>query len=167
MNLSVRNPLLAGAMTIGYLDIEGEVDGMLQLISSTITLNHNQFRAHQCLKNVIFIEESRKQRKARLKFLQELSDTLKDCPIRGLSEIVVDNTNGVNVPWAYPNALRAIIPQCDDQETIPKLFNYAQAVLCKRWSETIGFMNLIIETMGLHSGLKHVKFIKFIDSTVY
>ena len=178
-NLKLKNPIVAGAITLGYLDIEDEIDDMLQGISLDIT-RIKETKPQGFMRKE---ETSKRQRKYRVKVLENMSNMLKDCPIREMRPIVVGR-RFVNVPWACPQALRVFVPLHDDPEILPKLFHYAQVILCKRfsipiwsvsvfestmdeaatWSETIGYMNLTIETMAKFLGYsKEILLFKFID----
>ena len=177
-NMRIFDPLVVGAIILGYLDIEDQIDGFLRFYKNTLISRELKASSETEIKNNARLE--------RIEYLQEWSDILKDCPIKTSSGILVGN-DFVDVPWPCPEAIRAINSSYKDSDTVPKLFNCAQVILCKRfsvpfwsvsvfessideaanWSETVGFMNLAIETMGSHLGYKNVNFFKFIDSTEY
>lgn len=174
-NLKIRNYLIAGAMTIGYLDIENQIEQILKFIEFSSC-------PFELGKQTGDSEKESKLKKLRIRSLLDLVVILKSCPIKTMRPIVVGKSF-VKVPWKSPTAAQRHI----EEEFMPTLFYYAQAILCKKfsipffsvshfestmnegatWSETIGFINLTIETMGMHLGYTNVKFFEFFDSTEY
>lgn len=125
----------------------------------------------------------------RFNAIKDVYEMISSCPIIHKVDIFVDSWFE-SVPWPYPTE---IIEHDNDHnsersDSIPKLFYYAQAVLVKRfnipvygisvfestmnepatWSETIGYMNLMIETKAkLVYGAEDAQLFKFVDTTVY
>lgn len=161
-NSQIPNPFLAATMTVGYLLIETDwMDEILLFVKES-------FKNHPSVQVIV-----------RFKFLENLFFILKDCPIKESSGIVVGK-EFARVPWPCPK-----IDFSSHPETHPILFNYAQLILCKRfsipfwsvslfdctmdeaatWSEAIGYINFVIEMMGSYLGYNNVNFFKFVDTT--
>lgn len=177
-NVQSKKYIIPIVITMGYFDYE-DFDQILHELDPTKKSLPPLMSKGAIVKNQI----------ERFNVIKDVYVMISTCPILHKVDIFVDSWFQ-SVPWPYPNE---IIEHDNDkiskkQEIIPKLFYYAQAVLAKRfnipvygisvfestmdelatWSETIGYMNLMIDTKAkLVFGAEDATLFKFIDATVY
>lgn len=157
-------------------------------IAISITLGYfeyNDFDSVLAEANKCTVSSNSKEKRRRIRNLSEIRVLLEDCPVRVSAKYLVED-DFVPVPWPC-SKLNEITFGINDPGTSPKLFYYAQAILCKRfkipfyggsifestmdetatWSEMIGFINFYIERMISLAGLGGEKGFKFVDTTDY
>lgn len=177
----IENVIIATSISLGYLEIE-DFEGFL----FDLNPENNRFLLKLPRRN---LDKTFKRQMKRFLFVKEIHKLLENCPIKGKNGIFVGEGFEA-VPWEYPVNIFEEEEEADDEESesYPKLFYYAQAVLCKYfdisissvsyfestmsesvvWSEMIGYMNLMIETQSkVVHGRQNAKLFKFIDSTKY
>ena len=183
----IEQILNAISITLGYLEFD-DLNGFLESFelrkervdgSSDGIADENQPPRR--------IVASEQEQQNRIRWIKELKQFMDSCPIEGKIglfvegelELELDGRNG-GVLWPCPETVLTF-SQEENHKMDTKLFHFAQALLikhfdipvfsvslfesdfneCVAWSETLGFINLMIETMASHLGYENKNFFKF------
>lgn len=171
----IKNKNMAIVISLSYLDFDNRTEMLEKLDPETNFVN-----------TIPGIPTSKLSKVEQIKIFQiirELTIFLIDCPIKCSISISIDE-NFLPIAWPCPESLlRLETPESN----FACLFMYALIILAKKfkipiygvslfhsineesvvWSETIGFINFMIDRMGALIGLDREKLFKFMDSTEY
>ena len=181
---NIEASIPATVISMGYLEIE-DFDSLL---------NELDPENDQVFDNLPWkrYEDLFKIQKVRFNLVKEIYKLIQSCPIQRKVSIFVDE-EFMAVPWEFTSINFYEEEEENDENNeylgnYPKLFYYAQAILCKyfgitffgvsffesamnesvTWSEMIGFINFMIESQSkLLYSQRETNLFKFIDSTKY
>ena len=174
----IKNKHMAIVISLSYLDFDNPNE-LLEKLDPETNFVHT-------IPGIPTSKLSKVEQIKNFQFIRELVIFLMDCPIKNSISISIDE-NFLPIAWPCPESLRHSGSVETPESSIPCLFMYASVILVQKfripiygasifhsntdesvvWSETIGFMNFMIDRMGALIGLDREKLFKFIDSTKY
>lgn len=173
----IRNAKMAIVVSLSYFDFD-DLNKMLEELDPEI----------HYVKSIPGFPTSKLSKAAQIlnfKIVHEMTNFLADCPIRYSIPITVDESF-VPIVWPCPESVRNSESLETSESCFPYLYMYALVILVQKfripiysvsifestidesvvWSETIGFMNFMIEKMGslIHLETEKLKLFKFVDA---